>query len=92
MTGPGRDVSGDSRDTGGDRDVEIRGRRAVGMDFDTTTTAGTFVAVVVLAAVGMTFTPMTTSTVFMMVVPSVVVFGLLMIALGVKHGEYRASN
>jgi len=75
-----------------DRDVEIHGRSPVGMEFDTTTTAGAFVAVVVLAAVGMTFTPMQTSTVFMMVVPSVVVFGLLMIALGVKHGEYRASS
>lgn len=62
------------------------------MEFDTATTVGVFVAVVALAAVGMTFTPMATSTVFMMVVPSVVVFGALMIALGVKHGEYRASR
>jgi len=62
------------------------------MEFDTTTTAGVFLAVVALATGGMTFTPMQTSTVFMMVVPSVVVFGLLMIGLGVKHGEYRAGN
>jgi hypothetical protein len=47
-----------------DRDVEIRGGSPVCLDFDTTTTAGAFVAVVVLAAVGMTFTPMQTSTVF----------------------------
>jgi len=27
-----------------------------------------------------------------MVLPSMVVFGLLMLGLGVKHGEYRASR
>ncbi len=36
----------------------------------------------------MTFTPMETSTVFGMVV----LFGLLMVALGVKHEEYRAPG
>ena len=76
----------------GDRDVQARPGATGSMEFDTPTTAGVFVAVVALAAVGMTFTPMATSTVFTMVVPSVVVFGVLMIALGVKHGEYRASR
>lgn len=60
------------------------------MEFDTKTTGLIFVAVVVLATVGMTFTPMTASTVYMMVVPSMVVYGLLMLWLGVEHGRYRA--
>jgi hypothetical protein len=46
------------------------------------------VFVAVSAAGGMTFTPMETSTVFGMVV----LFGLLMVALGVKHEEYRAPG
>jgi hypothetical protein len=64
----------------------------VDMEFDTKTTAAIFLGIVVLGTAGMTFTPMATSTVLMMVLPSVVIFGLLMIALGVKHGEYRARN
>lgn len=60
------------------------------MEFDTKTTGLIFVAVVVLATIGMTFTPMTSSTVYMMVVPSMVVYGALMLWLGVKHGEQRA--
>jgi len=35
-------------------------------------------------------TPMGQSTVLMMVLPSLVIFGLLALALGVKYGEYRA--
>jgi len=31
-------------------------------------------------------------TILMMVLPSMVVFGLLTLALGAKHGEYRAKN
>ena len=32
------------------------------------------------------------STVLMVVLPSLVIFGLLALALGVKHGEYRAGG
>lgn len=62
------------------------------MDFDTKTTVLVFVAVVVLATVAMTLTPMTTQTVFMMVVPSMVIYGLLMLWLGVQHGEHRIGR
>ena len=62
------------------------------MDFDTTTTAAGFV-LLVLIGVGVTWmTPMDGSTVLMMVLPSLVIFGLLVLALGVKHGEYRARG
>ncbi|HKJ58465.1 MAG TPA: hypothetical protein VKA37_04490 [Halobacteriales archaeon] len=60
------------------------------MEFDTTTTAAGFV-LLVLIGVGVTWmTPMGQSTVLMMVLPSLVIFGLLALALGVKYGEYRA--
>jgi ABC-type dipeptide/oligopeptide/nickel transport system permease subunit len=35
---------------------------------------------------------MTESTLFMMVLPSMVVFALVMFAVGVMHGQYRAST
>ena len=61
------------------------------MEFDTTTTAAGFV-LLVLISVGVTWTtPMGQSTVLMMVLPSLVIFGLLALGLGVKHGEYRAK-
>jgi uncharacterized membrane protein len=63
------------------------------MDFDTTTTAVVFLAIVGVSVGGLVAAPMmTTGTVLMMVLPSVVIFGLIMIALGVKHGEYRAQH
>lgn len=62
------------------------------MEFDRVTTAVIFVAIVALATGAMVATPMQTSTVLMMVLPSMVVFGLVMVALGVKHGEHRASR
>ncbi|OVE84281.1 DUF7333 family protein [Natronolimnobius baerhuensis] len=36
--------------------------------------------------------PMTTQTIMMMVLPSMAIFGAIMLAIGVKHGEYRATN
>ena len=63
------------------------------MEFDRTTTAGISVAVVALATAALVAAPMmTTRTVLMMVLPSMVVFGTLMLAIGVKHGEHRASS
>lgn len=62
------------------------------MEFDRTTTGAVFVGVIVLGALGMLATPMTPRTIGMMVVPSMVVFGLAMLVLGVKHGEHRARR
>lgn len=63
------------------------------MDFDLPTTAGLFALVVAVGVAALVAAPMmSTSTVLMMVLPSMVVFGLVMAAIGVKHGEYRASH
>lgn len=62
------------------------------MDFDRTNTAVAFVALIVLGAAIAWATPMATDTLFMMVLPSLVVFGLVTLFLGVKHGEHRAGR
>ena len=62
------------------------------MEFDLTKTAIAFLAVVALAVGVALATPMSTNTVLMMVLPSIVVFGLIALAIGVKHGEYRATR
>jgi hypothetical protein len=56
----------------------------------------TAVAFVVLIAVGLggligAPIPMGTSTILMMVAPSMIVFGLICLAIGVAHGQYRAG-
>ncbi len=61
------------------------------MDFDLARAGGLLLAIVAVGAVGLTFTPMSTRTVLMMVLPSMLVFAGVAFALGVKHGEYRAS-
>ena len=61
------------------------------MEFDLPKTAALLVALVAVgtaALIGMGF--MATSTVLMMVTPAMLVFGALCLAIGVKHGEYRA--
>lgn len=60
------------------------------MEFDTTTTAAGFVLLVLIGVGATGTTPMGGSTVLTMVLPSLVIFGLLALVLGVKHGEYRA--
>lgn len=62
------------------------------MEFDLKTTLFVFVGIIVLGTVGLQGMPMTARTVYMMVVPSMVVFGGIMLWLGVKHGEHRASG
>lgn len=64
------------------------------MEFTASTTGGLFIAVIALGIAGLIFSPvpMGTSTILMMVLPSMVVFGLITFALGLKHGEYRAHN
>lgn len=69
------------------------------MGLDVLQTIGAFVVVLAIG-VGALFvlpavtpmTPMTPSTIGMMVLPSMAVFGAIMLAIGVKHGEYRATN
>jgi ABC-type uncharacterized transport system permease subunit len=62
------------------------------MEFDRTTTIGLFVAIIALGAVALVATPMQTSTVLMMVLPSMIVFGLVMFGLGLKHGQYQSTR
>ncbi|MFC7155525.1 hypothetical protein ACFQPA_08650 [Halomarina halobia] len=61
------------------------------MKFDAKTTVGIFVVIVAVGVLGLlAMGVMETGTVLMMVLPALVVFGLLFLFLGVKHGEYRA--
>lgn len=62
------------------------------MEFDTLTTAVAFLALIALGVGGTSMSPMTLETTLMMVLPSALVFGLLVLFIGVKHGEYRARN
>jgi hypothetical protein len=64
------------------------------MEFDRVTTAVVFVALIALGVGGLIGSPvpMETSTILMMVLPSMAIFGLIALAIGVKHGEYRASH
>lgn len=63
------------------------------MEFDRTTTIGLFVAVIALGTAALVVAPMmATSTVLMMVLPSMVVFGLITFAIGLKHGSYQATH
>lgn len=62
------------------------------MQFDTLTTAVAFVALIAIGVGGTSMTPMTLQTTLMMVAPSAIVFGAIVLFLGVKHGEWRAQN
>ncbi|SEV87555.1 DUF7333 family protein [Natrinema salifodinae] len=63
------------------------------MEFDLPTTAAAFIAVIAIGVGGLLAAPMMTmDTVLMMVAPSMIVFGLLMLGIGVKYGEYRATG
>ncbi|OAQ52478.1 hypothetical protein HTG_12715 [Natrinema mahii] len=63
------------------------------MEFDLTKTAVAFLVIIAVGVGGLVAAPMmATDTVLMMVAPSMIVFGLLMLAIGVKHGEYRAAG
>lgn len=61
------------------------------MEFDTTTTAVGFV-LLVLIGLGVSWVMMPPRVVLMMVLPSLVVYGVIALALGVKHGQHRAMN
>lgn len=63
------------------------------MEFDLPTTAAAFIAVIALGVGGLIAAPMMTmDTVLMMVAPSMIVFGLIMLVLGIKYGEHRAMH
>ncbi|WP_049926953.1 DUF7333 family protein [Halopiger goleimassiliensis] len=69
------------------------------MEFDLPKTIAAFVAVVAIGVGGLflvpeltPMTPMGTETILMMVLPSMAVFGAITLAIGVKHGEYRATH
>jgi len=61
------------------------------MEFDRKTTIGLFVAIIAVGTLAV-MPMMTTSTVLMMVLPSMAVFGLITLLLGVKHGQYQAAH
>lgn len=61
------------------------------MQFDTRTTAIAFLVLLAVLVGGTAMSPMRTSTVAMVTV-GLAVFGLLSLAIGVKHGEFRARN
>ncbi|WP_226479231.1 DUF7333 family protein [Natrinema amylolyticum] len=63
------------------------------MKFDLAKTAVAFLVVIALGVGGLLAAPMMgTGTVLTMVAPSMIAFGLIMLVLGVKHGEYRAAG
>lgn len=62
------------------------------MELNLPKTIAAFALIIALGVVGMLVTPMTLDTILMMVLPSMVVFGAIVLAIGVKHGEYRASR
>ena len=61
------------------------------MELDALKTAAAFIVLFGVLAVGTLMSPMATSTV-MMVLGGLLVFGVVTLLLGVKHGEYRASH
>jgi predicted lysophospholipase L1 biosynthesis ABC-type transport system permease subunit len=63
------------------------------MEFDLAKTAVAFVALIALGVGALLLAPvMAASTVLTMVLPAMVVFGLLCLALGVRYGEFRTSG
>jgi hypothetical protein len=63
------------------------------MELDLPKTAVAFVALVAVGVGGLLASGMMAQrTVLMMVAPSLVLFGLVFLALGVAHGQYRASH
>ena len=63
------------------------------MEFDGKITAAVFAIVIAVGVVGLVgMQVMPRNIVLMMVAPSMVIFGAIMLALGVKHGEYRAAK
>ncbi|MFT4947748.1 MAG: hypothetical protein ACI8TL_001997 [Natronomonas sp.] len=64
------------------------------MAFKLPVAVGIVLAIIAAGTAGLIFAPipMTTQTTLMMVTPSMLVFAAIVFAIGVKHGEYRASG
>jgi hypothetical protein len=64
------------------------------MEFNRTVTVAVFLALVAVGVGGLIAAPipMGVDTILMMVLPSVLVFGVVCLFLGVRHGEYRAAR
>lgn len=62
------------------------------MEFDTPKTVIAFLALLAVGVGGASMSPMGLQTTLMMVLPSALVFGAIVLVLGVKHGEYRAKH
>ena len=62
------------------------------MDFTLPATAGVLIALVAAGTAALVASGvMPSNVVLMMVTPSMLVFGAVCAAIGVKHGEYRAG-
>jgi hypothetical protein len=62
------------------------------MEYSLPVALGVVIALVALGSAGLLASGMMAQrTVLMMVAPSMLVFGLVAFAIGVKHGEYRAG-
>lgn len=63
------------------------------MEFDLTVTGGIFAVIIAVGVGGLIASGvMPTDTVLMMVLPSMVMFGLACLGIGMKYGEHRASG
>jgi hypothetical protein len=61
------------------------------MEYDLPRAAGLVALIIAVGAAGLT-NVMALQTVLMMVVPSMAVFSAIVFVLGMKHGEFRATN
>lgn len=63
-------------------------------ELNTVSTAIAFVVVIAVGTAGLWFMPvgMDEETILMMVLPSMVVFGAIMLAIGIAHGQYRSRR
>jgi hypothetical protein len=62
------------------------------MEFDLSVTGGIFALIIAVGVGGLVASGvMPTQVVLMMVAPSMIVFGLVCLGLGVKYGEHRSS-
>ena len=61
------------------------------MEFNTTTTAITFITLFAILVGGTSMSPISTITVAMISI-RLMVFGVLSLLIGVKHGDYRVGH
>jgi hypothetical protein len=64
------------------------------VDFNLPVTVGVFAAILLVGVGGLIAAPipMAASTILMMVLPSMLVFGLVCLFVGMKFGEFRATS